>query len=78
MSENLIIKLRNLIYGPDHPYTLTKIEIEGHIIAQDIENKKSMVLIKIHNRLWKTTWLNDSEYSIKAPKYTLNSIFTNK
>lgn len=72
MLDSVINKFRDLWYGQK------KIEIEGHIIQKDNENKKSLVLIKIHNRVWKTTWLKDSEYTIKPPKYTLNSIFTNK
>ena len=78
MIENLILKLRNLIYGPDHPYTLSKLDFEGHIIEKDVENKQSLVLFKIKDRVWKTTWLKDDEYIFTTPKYTLNSVFTNK
>jgi hypothetical protein len=72
MLDRLVNKFKELCCSPK------KIEIEGHVIQNDIENKKSMVLIKTHNRVWKTTWLKNDEYIFKTPKYTLNSIFINK
>lgn len=72
MLDTLVNKFKELCCSPK------KIEIEGHLIQNDTENKKSMVLIKIKDRVWKTTWLKNDEYSIKTPIYSLKSIFTNK
>lgn len=72
MIDTLVNKFKDLWYGQK------KIEIEGHVIQKDIENKKSLVLIKIHNRVWKSTWLKDNEYVYKTPTQTLSSIFINK
>lgn len=72
MLDSLVNKFRDLWYGQK------KIDIEGHIISKDIENNKSLVLIKIHNKVWKTTWLKDTEYNIITPKSSLDSVFINK
>jgi hypothetical protein len=72
MFDSLVNKFRDLWYGQK------KIDIEGYIISKDIENNKSLVLIKIHNKVWKTTWLKNDAYNIIKPKYSLNSVFTNR
>ena len=54
-----------------------RIEVEGYLIFSDNTNNKSLLLVKVGEKSWKTVWFNDSENRYKAPLVPLSNIFNN-
>jgi hypothetical protein len=55
-----------------------KTEVEGYLMFNDSIHNKSLLLVKVGEKTWKTTWFNDSENRYKAPVVPLINIFNNK
>jgi hypothetical protein len=49
--------------------------IEGHVLSKDSKNNQSLLLIKEGEKLWKSKWFNDEEYTYRMPKEPLATIF---
>lgn len=56
--------------------TLSSKEVEGYILCEDKIKNISLVLVKVHNKFWKTIWLSNKEYQYKMPAQALSTIFT--
>ena len=55
-----------------------KTDVEGYLMLNDSTNNKSLLLVKVGEKSWKTIWFNDIENRYKAPVVPLINIFNNK
>jgi len=76
MLDTIINKFKSVCLG--FQQKKDKIQMEGFILSHNKENEKTYILIKTGERVWKSVWLSDKEYSYSTPTYSLQSVFINK
>jgi hypothetical protein len=73
MSETIIMGLLSKLKGLW--ISDKKLEIEGYILKTDITNNQTFLLVKEGERLWKSKWFNNNEYTFTSPKEPMSTIF---
>jgi hypothetical protein len=72
LIEHVISRVKNMWNNRQ------KTDVEGYLMFNDSTNNKSLLLVKVGEKSWKTMWFNDSENRYKAPVAPLINIFNNK
>jgi hypothetical protein len=69
LINGLITKVKGIIIKG------TKPNIEGYILKTDAANNQTFLLVKEGERLWKSKWFNNNEYTFTSPKEPMSTIF---
>ena len=49
--------------------------IEGYLLKNDSTTNQILLLVKEHEKCWKTKWFNDNEYTYTIPSAPISSVF---
>lgn len=69
MLSYLIDKLKSVVISQG-----TQDDITGYVLMND--NIKSLVLVKEHDKYWKTKWIENSKITNELPAKNLETVFS--
>ena len=71
--STLILKFKNVMLNfQNNPLPV----IEGYILSKDNKQNKTLILERVKEKVWKTKWVNNSQYIVKEPAQPINNIFS--